>query len=148
MTSDQPQTFSKEKIINLNSVPQKKARKFTNKVISAMILLHIFGLGDVLRRFELEQITGLKLMGFRPLSLDELMHWSQHIADQQNWDVDSIRQDVISIWLDQAEDITCWRQRLDRAPAEVELLAGIGDQNTWRDHWEGMLRQTPRAGWQ
>ena len=42
-----------------------------------MILLHFFGLGDVLRRFELEQITGLTIMGFRPLSLDELMHWSQ-----------------------------------------------------------------------
>jgi hypothetical protein len=53
----------------------------------------------------------------------------------------------MSTWLDQAEDITHWRNRLDQAPAEVELLAGIGDQHTWRDHWEGMLRQTPRAGW-
>ncbi len=36
-----------------------------------MILLHFFGLGDLLHRFELEQITGLIIMGFRPLSLDE-----------------------------------------------------------------------------
>lgn len=112
-----------------------------------MILLHFFGLGDILRRYELEQITGLAIMGFRPLSLDELMQWSQHIADQQHWDVDAIRQDVMSTWLDQAEDITHWRQRLHQAPAEVELLAGIGDQHNWGDHWEGMLRQTPRAGW-
>ena len=112
-----------------------------------MILLHFFGLGDVLRRFELEQITGLTIMGFRPLSLDELMQWSQLIGDQQQWDVDAIRQDVMSTWMAQAEDISRWRQRLDQAPAEVELLAGIGDQSTWRDHWEGLLRQTPRAGW-
>ena len=112
-----------------------------------MILLHFFGLGDVLRRFELEQITGLTIMGFRPLSLDELMHWSQNMADQHHWDGEAIRHDVMSTWLDQAEDITRWRHRLDQAPAEVELLAGIGDQRTWRDHWEGMLRQTPRAGW-
>lgn len=112
-----------------------------------MILLHFFGLGDVLRRFELEQITGLTIMGFRPLSLDELMHWSQNMADQHHWDGEAIRHDVMSTWLDQAEDITRWRHRLDQAPAEVELLTGIGDQHTWRDHWEGMLRQTPHAGW-
>ena len=112
-----------------------------------MILLHFFGLGDVLRRFELEQITVLTIMGFRPLSLDELMHWSQNMADQHHWDGEAIRHDVMSTWLDQAEDITRWRHRLDQAPAEVELLAGIGDQHTWRDHWEGMLSQTPHAGW-
>ena len=126
---------------------QKKVHKFPAKVISSMILLHFFGLGDVLRRFELEQITGLTIMGFRPLSLDELMHWSQNMADQHHWDGEAIRHDVMSTWLDQAEDITRWRHRLNQAPAEVELLAGIGDQRTWRDHWEGMLRQTPRAGW-
>ena len=121
--------------------------KFPRKVINHMILLHFFGLGDPLRRFELEQITGLTMMGFRPLSLDELMQWSQLICNQQKWDVDAIRQDIMSTWLDQAEDITRWRQRLDQAPAEIELLAGIGDQRSWGDHWEGMLRQTPRAGW-
>ena len=112
-----------------------------------MIFLHFFGLGDVLRRFELEQITGLSITGFRPLSLDGLMHWSQNMADQHDWDGEAIRQDVMSTWLDQAEDITRWRQCLNQAPAEVELLAGIGDQHTWRDDWEGLLRQTPRAGW-
>ena len=112
-----------------------------------MILLHFFGFGDVLRRFELAQITGLTIMGFRPLTLDGLMQWSQNIANQQDWDVEAIHQDVMGTWLDQAEDITRWRHRLDQAPAEVELLAGIGDQHTWRDHWEGLLRQTPRAGW-
>ena len=94
-----------------------------------MIFLHFFGLGDVLRRFELEQITGLSITGFRPLSLDGLMHWSQNMADQQKWGGKAIPQGV------------------NQAPAEVELLAGIGDQHTWRDHWEGLLRQTPRAGW-
>ena len=53
-----------------------------------MILLHFFGLGDVLRRFELEQLTGLNLMGFRPVALDDLVIWSQRVADQQRWDAD------------------------------------------------------------
>ena len=90
-----------------------------------MIFLHFFGLGDVLHRFESEQITG-----FRPLSLDGLMHWSQNMADRHHWDGEAIRQDVMSTWLDQAEDITRWRHCLNQAPAEVELLAGIGDQHT------------------
>ena len=61
-----------------------------------MIFLHFFGLGEVLRRFELEQITGLSITGFRPLSLDGLMHWSQNMDDQHQWDGEAIRQDVIS----------------------------------------------------
>ena len=112
-----------------------------------MIFLHFFGLGDLLRRFVLGQITGLTITGFRPLSLNKLMHWSQNTAYQHHWDGKAIRQDVMSNWLDQAEDITSLRHCLNLAPAEVELLADIGDQHTWRDHCEGLLRQTPRAGW-
>ena len=92
--------FPKAKTINLNNSNKRKAHKFHAKVISSMILLHFFGLGDVLRRFELEQITGLTIMGFRPLSLDELMHWSQNMADQHHWDGEAIRHDVMSTWLD------------------------------------------------
>ena len=112
-----------------------------------MVFHYFFGLGDFLCRFELEQITGLTITGVRPLSLDGLMHWSQNMADQHNMDGEAIGKDVMSTWLDQAEDITRWRHCLTQAPAEVELLAGIGDQHTWRDHWEGLLRQTTRAGW-
>ncbi|WP_226400188.1 hypothetical protein [Synechococcus sp. MU1643] len=85
-----------------------------------MIYLHLFGLGDVLRRFELKQITGLSITGFRPLSLDGLMHWSQNMAEQHHWDGEAIRQDVMSTWLDQAEDITRWRHCSNQAPAEVD----------------------------
>ena len=84
-----------------------------------MIFLHFFGLGDVLHRFEPEQITGLTITGFKPLILDELMHWSQNIPDKHNWDGDKIRQDVISTWLHQTEYINRWRHCLNQAPAEV-----------------------------
>ena len=65
-----------------------------------MIFLHFFGLGDVLRRFELEQITGLSITEFRPFSLNRLMHWSQNMAEQHHWDGEAIRQDVMNTWLD------------------------------------------------
>ena len=111
-----------------------------------MILLHFFGLGDVLRRFELEQLTGLNLMGVRPIALDELVIWSQRVADQQRWDAERIHHDVLNLWIDQAEEINVWKQRLQQSPADVELLAGIGDEHTWQQHWESMLRQTPPGG--
>ena len=108
-----------------------------------MILLHFFGLGDVLRRFELEQLTGLNLMGFRPLALDDLVIWSQRVADQQRWDAERLHHDVLNLWIEQAEEIGVWKQRLQQSPHNVELLAGIGDERTWQQHWECMLRQTP-----
>ena len=108
-----------------------------------MVLLHFFGLGNGLRRFELEQITGLNLMGFRPVTLDQLVMWSQEVAAQQRWDVERIHNDVVEVWMDQAEEINQWRHRLRQAPHDVQLLAGIGDLHSWQRHWEGMLRQTP-----
>ena len=110
-----------------------------------MILLHFFGLGDVLRRFELEQITGLNLMGFRPVTLDELMIWSQQVATQQHWDSNQIHNDVLKLWIHQADEISTWKKRLLQSPDEVELLAGIGDAQGWQSHWEQMLRQSPRG---
>ncbi len=111
-----------------------------------MILLHFFGLGDVLRRFELEQLTGLNLMGFRPLNLDDLVIWSQEVALQHQWDADRIHQDVLRLWINQADDISAWKLRLQHSPGEVELLAGIGDEQSWQRHWERLLRKTPRGG--
>jgi len=111
-----------------------------------MILIHFFGLGHVLRRFELEQLTGLNLMGFRPLNLDDLVIWSEGVAQQQHWDADRIHNDVLQLWINQAEEIDEWKVRLKHSPGEVELLAGIGDERSWQRHWESLLRQTPRGG--
>ena len=110
-----------------------------------MILLHFFGLGDLLRRFELEQLTGLHLMGFRPITLDDLVLWSQRVADQQHWDSDSVSQDVLNLWVSQADEINAWKHLLQSSPNNIELLAGIGDERSWQQHWEGMLRQTPEC---
>ena len=111
-----------------------------------MIHLHFFGLGDVLRRFELEQLTGLSLMGFRPVTLDGLVLWSHNVAIQHHWDSESIQRDVLNLWLDKAEEISSWKHRLRHSPEEITLLAGIGDERTWRRHWEFMLRQTSLNG--
>ena len=111
-----------------------------------MIHLHFFGLGDVLRRFELEQLTGLTLMGFRPVTLDGLVLWSHHVSTQYNWDSETVQRDVCNLWLAKAEEISVWKQRLQHSPDEMALLAGIGDERTWRQHWESMLRQTPLNG--
>ena len=114
--------------------------------VASMIHLHFFGLGDVLRRFELEQLTGLTLMGFRPVTLDGLVLWSHHVATQHHWDSETVQKDVCNLWLEKAEEISVWRQRLQHSSDEMTLLAGIGDERTWRQHWESMLRQTPLNG--
>ena len=133
------------KIINTNIFSDKNPYFPLEQVTRCMILLHFFGLGDVLRRFELEQLTGLNLMGFRPLNLDDLVIWSQKVAKQQHWDADRIHNDVLQLWINQAEEIDEWKVRLKHSPGEVELLAGIGDERSWQRHWESLLRQTPRG---
>ena len=93
-----------------------------------MILLHFFGLGDVLRRFELEQLTGLNLMGFRPLNLDDLVIWSQEVALQHQWDADRIHQDVLRLWINQADDISAWKLRLQHSPGCLLYTSDAADE--------------------
>ena len=105
-----------------------------------MVFLHFFGFGDAMRRFELEQLTGLSVAGFRPLALDALLVWSQHVADQQHWEVESLQRTVLTSWMERADQIRSWQQQLACSPEQVELVAGLGSHRDWSRHWESMLR--------
>ena len=105
-----------------------------------MVFLHFFGFGNTLRQFELEQFTGLTVAGFRPLVLDDLLVWSQHVADQHHWDVEHLQQTVIQSWMDRADQISTWQKQLTACPEDVALVAGLGSQGDWGRHWESMLR--------
>ena len=105
-----------------------------------MVFLHFFGLGDPLRRFELEQLTGLAVAGFRPLALDELLVWSDGVARQQHWDVEPLQRTVMTCWLDRAEQIHLWQQQLSTGPEQWEVVAGLGSRGDWQRHWNTMLR--------
>ena len=107
---------------------------------TSMVFLHFFGMGDPLRRFELEQHTGLCIAGFRPLALDAILDWSGRVAQQQHWDAASIQQMVISAWVDQAAQIQRWQYDLTGEPEQMELVAGLGSRGDWQRHWNAMLR--------
>ena len=105
-----------------------------------MVFLHFFGLGDALRRFELEQLTGLVVAGFRPLALDDLLVWSDRVAQQQHWDVDPLQRTVMASWLDRAEQIRLWQHQLSDGPEQLEVVAALGSHGDWQRHWDTMLR--------
>lgn len=105
-----------------------------------MVFLHFFGFGDCLRLFELEQQTGLVLHGFRPLQLDGLLQWSQRVAIQRHWDCEQLQQQVMSLWMEQAEQVRAWQAGLSHLPHDQVLVAGLGSQGDWSRHWEHLLR--------
>ena len=105
-----------------------------------MVFLHFFGFGDALRRFELEQLTGLRVAGFRPLALDELLVWSQRVGEQQHWEPEQLQRIMLKSWMDKADQSQAWQQQLQNCPDGVSLVAGLGSHGDWRRHWESMLR--------
>ena len=106
----------------------------------ALVFLHFFGLGDSLRRFELEQLTGLVVTGFRPLVLDELLIWSDQVAQQQCWELEPLQRTVMACWLDRAQQIHHWQQQLASGPEQWQVVAALGSRADWQRHWNTMLR--------
>lgn len=106
-----------------------------------MLILHFFGFGNSLRQFELEQFTGLSVTGFRPLVLDEILKWSQSVADQKKWNRQDMNAMILKSWMKQAAEIHRWQNMLRTMPDDIDLVAGIGDRREWQHHWESMLRQ-------
>ena len=102
-------------------------------------LLQFSGLTDPLRLFYLEQVSGPAFAGFRPLQLDDLLGWSEAIGRQRHWDGVAIHNAVMEAWLEKAELIRQWQERLRHAPQDPLVVAGLGTTQDWERPCEDLL---------
>ncbi|MFM9087461.1 MAG: hypothetical protein ACKOPT_04870 [Cyanobium sp.] len=117
-------------------------------------LLQLCGVTDPLQLFYLEQrnlspqpspSTGSPLIGpafggFRPFQLDDLLGWALDIARGRHWDREAIQRTVMDVWMERAEVICQWQQRLRDEPVDRLLVAGIGTAEDWSIRCERLLR--------
>ncbi len=111
-------------------------------------LLQFCGFCDPLQLFYLEQRNdtsgdldaGPVFAGFRPFQLDDLLGWSLDTAHQRQWDSDQIQRTVLDAWMDRADLIRQWQQRLRLEPADQLLVAALGSRQDWRRRCETLLQ--------
>jgi len=102
-------------------------------------LLQLCGFSDPLRLFYLEQQQGPCYGGFRRFHLDDLMEWALTIGSRRHWDADLIQRTVMDHWLQRAEQIRLWQERLCQQPSQHLLVAAIGTNHDWQQRCERLL---------
>ncbi|MFZ9147777.1 hypothetical protein [Vulcanococcus sp.] len=106
-------------------------------------LLQFLGVTDPLRLFYLEQRgadgIGPAFTGFRPVCLDGLLSWALETAGCRHWDCALTEQAVMRAWMERAEAIHQWQQRLRCEPEDCRLVTGLGTQQDWEQRCEAML---------
>lgn len=117
-------------------------------------LLQFCGFSDPLQLFYLEQRTSASIgqgpgagngagpvfAGFRPFQLDDLLGWALETARQRQWDSEQIQRTVLEAWLDRADVIRQWQQRLRLEPTDRLLVAALGSRGDWRQRCETLLQ--------
>jgi hypothetical protein len=109
-------------------------------------LLQFCGVSEPLQMFYLEQSAGPECPsgpvfgGFRPFQLDDLLGWAQDSARQRGWDPEGIHATVLNVWMERADVIRQWQQRLREEPRDRVLVAGLGTRDDWRRRCERMLQ--------
>lgn len=111
-------------------------------------LVQFCGFSDPLQLFYLEQRSGTAdpskigpvFAGFRPFQLDDLLGWALDTARQRHWDSDQIQRTVLDAWMERADVIRQWQQRLRLEPADRLLVAALGSRQDWRARCETLLQ--------
>jgi hypothetical protein len=106
-------------------------------------LLQFCGVTDPLQLFYLEQSSikqGPAFAGFRPFQLDDLLGWALETARGRDWNLETIHSTVVDVWLERAEAIRQWQQRLLMEPNDRRIVAGLGTQYDWERRCEAMLQ--------
>lgn len=109
-------------------------------------LLQFCGVSEPLQLFYLEQSGGASAQsgpvfaGFRPFRLDDLLGWALGSARQRGWDPEGIERTVLDVWMERAEVIRQWQERLRQEPADRLVVAGLGTRIDWQRRCERMLQ--------
>jgi hypothetical protein len=106
-------------------------------------LLQFCGVTEPLQLFYLEQGAadgiGPAFAGFRPFRLDAVLSWALETASRRQWDPDLTERTVMQVWMERAEAIDQWQQRLRQEPGDCRLVTGLGTQQDWERRCEAML---------
>ncbi len=108
----------------------------------------IVGVAPVVSFFDQQQEihsrpVGAEYLGAYRCTLDAFIQSIETIPNRRNWQLDRVVDTVIHFWLNNAESVRHWKQRLEDAGAQNLLVARVADLEALRMEFESLLGQQP-----
>jgi len=109
----------------------------------------IVGVSPVLSFFNHQQANrqqphpGAEYLGTYKCTLDAFIESVEEMPARRNWHLDRVVDSVINFWLNNAEQISHWKQRLNDAGSENLLVARVSDLDSLKIEFESLLKYNP-----
>jgi hypothetical protein len=109
-------------------------------------LFEIVGVSPVLDFFNHQQVIqqqhhpGAEYLGSYQCTLDAFITSVEDLPVRRDWNLDRIVDSVINFWLNNAEQVSHWKQRLRDAGTENLLVARVGDVDSLKAEFESLLK--------
>lgn len=104
----------------------------------------LIGVSSVLSFFNQQQAmrqrTGAEYLGAYACTLDAFIASVEDMPVQRQWNLDRVVDSVINFWLNNAEQISHWKERLNDAGAENLLVARVSDLDSLKAEFESLLK--------
>lgn len=91
---------------------------------------------------ELQQLVprrGAEYLGAYRCTLDAFLDSVKAVPPERQWNLDSVVDSVVGFWLNNAEQVHHWNQRLRDAGSENVLVARVADFRALQDEFESLL---------
>jgi hypothetical protein len=82
---------------------------------------------------------GAEYLGAYRCTLDAFLDSVKTVPPERQWNLDAVVDSVVSFWLNNAEPIRHWNQRLRDAGAENVLVARVADFRALQNEFESLL---------
>lgn len=108
----------------------------------------ILGISPVLDFFTHQQsfsqkkpAAGIEYLGTYQCTLDAFIASVEKVPPKQGWEMDKVVNTVIQFWMNHADRISYWKQRLNDAGNENLLVSRVADLTSLKVQFEFLLRE-------
>ncbi len=84
--------------------------------------------------------TGAEYLGSYRCTLDAFIESIEPVPPKRGWDLDQVVDTVVHFWLNNAEQVTHWKRRLEESGRENLLVARLADVDALRTEFERLVR--------
>ncbi|HBL11342.1 MAG TPA: hypothetical protein DD379_08025 [Cyanobacteria bacterium UBA11162] len=109
----------------------------------------ILGISPVLDFFNYQHkfnqktlVTGIEYLGTYQCTLDAFLESVENVPPKQGWNMDRVVDTVIQFWLNHAERIHYWQERLNDSGHQNLLVSRVADLTSLKAQFESLLGES------
>lgn len=111
--------------------------KYTFEMLGVSPILSFFNQQQ--KRSEERNINGVEYLGNHKCTLDSFVKSVEQVSPDRGWNLDEVVDTVITFWMNNAETVQYWKERLQDAGKENILIARVADIRSLQATFESLL---------